>query len=67
VEVKDMFDKLKKMFEDERAMGACLEIIEMCCTPIVWAECIDTLCCAGFLSAKSCVKVIEEIMKLITG
>jgi hypothetical protein len=58
VEVKDMFDKLKRMFEDERATG-----IMVAC-----AEATDTLCCGGQgIGRGILVPITNQIVKLVFG
>ena len=58
---KDMFDRLKRMFEDERALGG-----NCCGWCLTCSEAIDVLCCGGQgLGRGQLVPVINQILKLI--
>jgi len=62
-----MFNKIKKMFEDEEAIGGALtEFVKGCCTCTAWATACDTLFCGGEGIGKGIiVPICNEFMGLI--
>ena len=66
---EDMFDRLKRMFEEEEAGGwvtACCNpeaCVRMCFIPL--GECCDMMICKGLLNAKACVEFTKYILSMI--
>jgi len=61
-----MFNKIKKMFDDESALGTiATECIKGCCTCNAWATAMDTLFCGGQGMGRGIfVPIFNEFMKL---
>jgi hypothetical protein len=68
MEVKDMFDKLKRMFEDEEAAGIFATLIKEACGCVALCKAIDIGLCGGQGMGRGIfVPITNQLMKLIAG